>query len=95
MREPLEIATASLMQNLVQIRKKSYYSVTKISFSEILEKTFGALGVESPHGGAIWFQTTNMLLGFRNPTKQPTNQPTHSFHGRSTGFLFIAGMMQE
>ena len=37
MREPLEIVTVSLMQDMVQSRKKNIYFVTKLLF-EILEK---------------------------------------------------------
>ena len=48
MREPLEKVTASLMQNLMQIRKKNTYIVINSLF-----QFFGALGVESPHGGAM------------------------------------------
>ena len=51
MLETLEMVKASRMQNMVEIRKKNTSFVTK-SFS--IKKTyFGALGVESPHGGAI------------------------------------------
>ena len=32
MREPLEMVTASLMQNMVQIHKKNIYFATKIIF---------------------------------------------------------------
>ena len=61
MREELEMVTASLMQNMVQIRKSYTYFVTKILFVDF-EKDWGALGVEIPHGGAIW-----MLLFQRIP----------------------------
>ena len=53
MREPLEMVTASLMQNMVQIRKKNIHFVTKLCFRNFGKSYFGALGVESPHGGAI------------------------------------------
>ena len=53
MREPLEVVTASLMQDMVQIRKTNIYFATKL-FGGIFGKgSFGALGVESLHGGAI------------------------------------------
>ena len=51
MREPWEMVTASRMQNMVQIRKKNSYFVTKLLFLKIGKSYFGALGVESPHGG--------------------------------------------
>ena len=54
MREPLEMITASRMQNIVQIRKKSTYFVTKLFFGSFGKSSFGALGVESPHGRAIY-----------------------------------------
>ena len=52
MRETLEMVTVSLMQDMVHIRKKAIYFATKLLL-ETFEKYFGALGVESPHGGAI------------------------------------------
>ena len=59
MRETVEMVTASLIQNMVQIRKTKYF-VTEMLFP------FGALGVESPHSGAIWKfrkrETTRQLL---------------------------------
>ena len=51
MREPLEIFTASLMQNMVQICKKQLFR-DQIRFLKFLINCFWALGVESPHGGA-------------------------------------------
>ena len=53
MREPLEIYVASRMQNMVQIRAKNLYFVTNLHFLLFLKGSFGALGVESPNGGAI------------------------------------------
>ena len=53
MREPLEMVTASLMEYIVQIRKKNIYFVTKLFFQSFGKSSFGAFGVESPHGGAI------------------------------------------
>ena len=55
MREPLEFFTASLMQNMVLIRKKNTYFVIKLLLKMFGKNYFGALGVESPHGGAICF----------------------------------------
>ena len=54
MREPLEMVAASLMQDMVQIRKENTYFVTNLIFRNSRESSFGALGVESPHGGAIY-----------------------------------------
>ena len=54
MREPLEMVTASLMQNIVQIRKKNTYFATKPFLLKFGESSFGAPGVESPHGGAMF-----------------------------------------
>ena len=54
MREPLEMITVWRMQNMVEIRKKNIYFVTKSLFeNKNLKSSCGALGVESPHGGAI------------------------------------------
>ena len=53
MREPLEMVTASPMQNMVHIREKHTYFVTKLLFWILGNSSFGALGVESPHSGAI------------------------------------------
>ena len=50
MRETLEMYTASRMQHMVQIRKINAYSVTILLLKT---NSFGALGVESAHGGAI------------------------------------------
>ena len=52
MREPLEMFTASRMQNIVQIHTKNKYFVIK-QFSIFYIFTFRAVGVESPRGGAI------------------------------------------
>ena len=38
----------------MQIRKKSAHFNTKIFFLFFGKRSFGALGAESPHGGAIW-----------------------------------------
>ena len=53
MREPLEAVTASLMQNMVQIRKKNNYFMAILLFVILGKSSFGALGVESPHVGAM------------------------------------------
>ena len=53
MQEPLEIVTASRMQNIVQFRKKNAYLATYICSFSFIAFTFRALGVESPRGGAI------------------------------------------
>ena len=51
MREPLEMVTASRMQNMVQIRKENIYSVT-ISFFEILEEVLlGLSALRAPTVG--------------------------------------------
>ena len=52
MRKLFEMYTASRMQNMVQIRKKTSIS-WQTYFLKYLEKYFDALGVESPHGGAM------------------------------------------
>ena len=41
MRDPLEMVTASLMQNMLQIRKKNTYSMTKILFGNVGKKCWG------------------------------------------------------
>ena len=53
MREPVEMVTASLMQNVVQIRQKNTCFTTKLLFTFFGTSSFGALDVESPHGGDI------------------------------------------
>ena len=53
MRKPLEMITNLRMQNMVEIHKKNNLFRDQITFSKILKKNVGALGVESPHGGAI------------------------------------------
>ena len=60
MREQLEIVTASRMQNMVEIRKNNIYFVTILLFLNFGKSSFGSLGVESPHGGAIrWRKQSN------------------------------------
>ena len=56
MREPLEMITASRMQNMVQIREKNLISSPKSVFVFYFV-TFTALGVESPRGGAIYMSS--------------------------------------
>ena len=53
MREPLEMVTASRMQNMVEIRKKNTCFVAILLFRNVWKSSFGALCVESPHGLAI------------------------------------------
>ena len=48
MREPLEIVTASLLQNMVQTRKKKHLFRDQITFLKSWKSYFGALGAESP-----------------------------------------------
>ena len=50
---PLEIYVASRMQNMVHIRKRNTYFVTNLLFRMFWKSSLGALGVESPYGGAI------------------------------------------
>ena len=57
MRESLEMVTASRMQDMVQIREKNTCFVTILLFRNFRKSSFGALGVESPHGGAIFRYT--------------------------------------
>ena len=38
---------------MVQIRKKNIYFVTNLLFGSLGKSPFGALGFESPHGGAM------------------------------------------
>ena len=54
MREPSEMHTASRMQNMVQLRKENTYFVTSLPFIFLGKSYLGALGVESPHGGAMF-----------------------------------------
>ena len=55
MRKPLEMITNLRMQNILEIHKKNNLVRDQITFSKkkIKKKIVGALGVESPHGGAI------------------------------------------
>ena len=53
MRETLEMVTASRMQNMVDICKKNTCFATILLFRFFRKSYFWALGVESPHGGAI------------------------------------------
>ena len=59
MREPLEIVTTSILQNMVQIFKKNTYVVTKILLKNVGRSSLGALGVESPPGGAMFLDTNS------------------------------------
>ena len=52
MRKPSEMYIASRMQNMVQVCKKNAYFVTNLVL-HFKKCSFGALGVESPNGGAI------------------------------------------
>ena len=54
MRKPPEMYTASRMQNIVPIRTNNSYSVIIFLF---WKSSFGALGVESPDGGAIFLES--------------------------------------
>ena len=45
--------TASRMQDMVQIRERNVYFATNLLLQVGLKNVFGALGVESLHGGAI------------------------------------------
>ena len=51
--ETLEMHTASRMQDMVQNRKENACFATNFFFLNFRKRSFGALGVESPHGGAI------------------------------------------
>ena len=62
MRKTLEMITVLRMQNMVDIRKKNTYFVTKSLFVKKKRSSFGALGVESPHGGAIYSVTPSDIL---------------------------------
>ena len=44
---------------------KNAYFVTKSLFGKKLKRFFGALGVESPHGGAMYFSSVGLaqLIG--------------------------------
>ena len=53
MREPLEMVCSFAHAKLVQIRNKNTYFGTKLLFIFLRKKVLEALGVESPHGGAI------------------------------------------
>ena len=41
------------MQNMVDVRKKNAYFATNLFLWNVWKNYFGALGVESPHGGAM------------------------------------------
>ena len=59
MREPLEIVTASLMQDMLQIRQSNIYLMTKLLFKNLKKEKRGALGVESLQGGAMEIPRNN------------------------------------
>ena len=58
MRKPLEIITVLRMQNIMEIHKKNICFVTKSLFGKKIKSSFGALGLKSPHGGAIMSEAT-------------------------------------
>ena len=80
MREPLEMVTASLMQNMVHICKKNMYFVAKLLFRMFGKSYFGALGVESPHGGAIVFDSHMHEHCANLRGIQRTSRPQGSLH---------------
>ena len=53
MRKPSEIVVASRMQHMVQIRARMLVSRQNYIIDFVCNNSFGALGVEGPHGGAI------------------------------------------
>ena len=53
MRKPPEMYVASGMQNMVQIRARNVCFTTLHIFDFFRNFSFGALGVESPHRGAM------------------------------------------
>ena len=69
MRKTLEMYTASRMRNMVQLRKKNACFVTSLPFLKLLKSSFWALGVESPHGGAIQFRCIITSLFIDNPCR--------------------------
>ena len=70
------MVTASLMQNMVQIRKKNTYFVIKLLWGELGKSSFGALGVESPPGGAILFVAFEFQLEV-GPFRIPSTWNSH------------------
>ena len=52
MRKPFELYVASRIQIMVQIRSRDVCFATKLHYY-FCSNSFGARGVESPHGGAI------------------------------------------
>ena len=77
MREPLEMVTVSRMQKMVEIRKKNTYFVTILLFLKFWKKFSGALGVESPHGGAIKTNDTTHINGTQDSTTLKSTLSTH------------------
>ena len=53
MREPLEMVTTSLMQNMVQIRKKNTYFVTKLLFIFGEKVLLGLSALRAPTVGHV------------------------------------------
>ena len=53
MREPLEMATAPHMQNIVEIRKNNTYFVTKLFWGFFEKVLLGLSALRAPHGGAM------------------------------------------
>jgi len=58
MRKPLEMITNLRMQNIMEIRKKNNLLRDQITFWKKIKSYFGALGLKSPHGGAIMSEAT-------------------------------------
>ena len=59
------MVTASLMQSMVQIREKNSCFVTILLLGNFGESSFGTLGVESPHGGAMMTHIINATNNIR------------------------------
>ena len=63
MRETLEMVRASLMQNMVEIRKKNNCFVTMLLFRLFEKVLLGLSALRAPHGGAIgWCSRVNTEL---------------------------------
>ena len=73
MREQLEMFTASLMQYMVQIRKKSVYFATKAFFETLEEVFLGLSALKAPIVGP--YTTTHHPSCINNKEMAPTSGP--------------------
>ena len=67
MREPLEIVTASRMQNMVEIRKKNTCFVTILHFRFFEKVLLGLSAFRAPTVGLLYMDIYPAVLSFGEP----------------------------